>query len=252
MVEEEDNDARVLWRYLHGEMCCRLFSDHKEAVSKFMVTGKETLMKMLDTSDEAFCLLLLEVKAKQLIRSVDRESAAKFELDRAKNDRMNYQKNHENAEVPSNIEERIKAAEDKIKGLQKKGRKKRKTVAGRESGEGRDADEEQDTELSTVENQKRFAQLWNKIEEARKKEEENGYGWYEEAWQHLKETKGYNKQGGTGEDCGDGSTRSSLTNAELAGVVPGLKQPENQPQLPDLPGHFSEALSLSLAAITPV
>lgn len=188
-AQNAKDDCKRLFGFLHKSLYKHTFAEWKKSIDKARAYNKKSLLNTIDTSDEAICLLVLEVKAKELIGLIEaaRKAGKKEQDAQAKIDNWRASEAGRNAAtVPQNLEEALKKAKEQVKSLKKKGRKKsKKRKAGEVEDAGLDNGNEdcqqvEGKELAKFE--KRYEALCGKIERARKEDEEGRGGWYEKAW----------------------------------------------------------------------
>ena len=216
---EASDDCNLLLNYLYQELYKGVFSEWKKSIDKSRVRTKNAILEQIDSSDEAICLLVLEVKAKELISLVEESRTASEKCQEAERAIQLWKKENKDEPIPQELLDRKEEANKAVLDAKKKGRKSKKRTKKRKAAEGQV--DGQESELQELEQQPlrgdvtelanheaRYKILCKRINLARKEEE--GKRWYEEAWRIVMEHENLHHET-TGGSVGPGSAAGSAS-----------------------------------------
>ena len=182
-VGDANDDSKLLWRYLHSGLYPEVFGALRRGIQRARLQSADGIIKVLDISDEAICLLIFDKKVRELLDLVRSENVRK---------RRVYELTREIADLEKQGVTPPQEKRDELEKLgakPKKGRKKRKRDGdndGDASIVGGGGDEGGSLELNS--HKMVFAQYLKDVERMRK--HENDMGWYRLAWETIKDEHG--------------------------------------------------------------
>ena len=219
--DDAPEDSKELWKRLTADWYPDVFTAMKNGLTKALLSSEKGVMELLDISDEALCLLILDVKILELVHvATNRERATilhyKALEKKEECDRNNQPLPEETKKV---LDKYGYSAKEKIK----RGRKKRKKKADADAASSspdklEDYDEDTIPEhlLSTdgksmeLNNHKdTFAKYMQRVDDMRNREA--SLGWYAGAWTNMKKKWNLECEELEAEESSDRSHLSTLT-----------------------------------------
>ena len=194
--DDAQGDTKVLWKRLTEDWYPQVFGAVKNGLTKALLSSEKGFMKVLDISDEALCLVILDVKILELLHVVKNREKATILHNKALEKKEECDRN--NLPLP----EETKRVLDKYgyngKEKIKRGRKKRKKKADADAASSspdklEDYDEDTIPEhlLSTdgksmelINHKDTFTKYMQRVDDMRNNEA--SLGWYAGAWSGMK------------------------------------------------------------------
>lgn len=215
-----ENDAKKLWRYLHGKIYSKIFSKLGENIKKFRLSNGGQIADTLSESDEAICLLIVEVKSEQMIGMVRQITDVDKQLLDLQAKATEFAGRNE--PVPDHIMQEMgekKKLKDQMfkKGRKSRKRKKRTSGSGDQDGVGAEENDEVEEEsrggreesLDLTAYEKRYGQILIRLANGRK-DNEKMKQWYDAAYDAVKQLQFYNPTEANGSNASQASAESSI------------------------------------------
>lgn len=184
--EDATEDTQLVWKWLHGKAYPEIFSAVRQGIAKARVQNAAGLIKMMDVSDEAICLLVLDVKCEELLKLI---ATRNEELKR----KVDLQKEKTKAQEKNQVwpAEKQKELEQLERFKPQKGRKRK---LGKEDGE---------PNWELMAHQDKYTVYITRVNRTRGAES-SGAGWYAAAWEEIKAKHGLTLSAAAS-SCDDGS-----------------------------------------------
>ena len=129
--EDATTDTKELWRRLTADWYPKIFTAIKNGTAKELLSNAKYLMEVLDISDEALCLVILDVKILELLHVIRSRQKARVMHREALQKKDDCERKNE--ELPDETKEVLKKYGCDQKEKIKRGRKKRRKAGIRDT-----------------------------------------------------------------------------------------------------------------------
>jgi hypothetical protein len=195
--DEASSDTKELWQRLTSDWYPEIFGGMKNCINKALLSSAKDITEVLDISDEAICLVILDVKILELLHVVKSREKAREKHREALQRKDECDKNNE--PLPDGIKKVLekygydKTRKEKIKRGRKKRRKNRETDTASLTPEDlEDYNEDIIPEhllgggesMELIKHKHTFEEYLKRVHTMRL--EEANLGWYAAAWLDVK------------------------------------------------------------------
>jgi hypothetical protein len=222
--DEASSDTKELWKRLNADWYPEIFGAMKNSINKALLSSAKGITEVLDISDEAICLVILDVKILELLHVVKSRDKARGKHREALQTKEECDKNNE--PLPDETRKVLeKYGYDKHKEKIKRGRKKRKKNGDTDAATSTPEDPEEYNEdiipehllgggqsMELIKHKHTFEEYLKRVNTMRL--QEANLGWYAAAWLDVKKKWDLDRE----EIGGDGSEShlSGLSEASSA------------------------------------